>query len=367
MYSIIPILHHHADKDGLKKIVFQVIYNRVKIYHPTSFKVANFDGKVTGHPLANKINQQLNIKRVELESKLITLAGSGRTVNAAELKEIVSGVKKESNLFSDFVEQLIDELKGKLVEGRLRHYTVVKNKIEAMRPNTNLSDINTEMLQRLERSLRNDKLDTNTINSIMRTLKAILSRAAEKNKFDPKQIERYKPPKYIQKIPDYLTEDEMVAFEEIVKATRQPAHKLAGYYFLLGCYTGYRISDLKAFDYSKRVKVDKITLRAKKNGSIVSILIYPMLQRILDFVKDHPLTLSEPKVREYVKDLANLSGLGRKIKLHTARHSFAMMLVNRGFTIDEVAELLGDSKDVAKVYARITNTVIDNKVRALLH
>jgi site-specific recombinase XerD len=368
MYSVLPILHHHTDRHNHRKIIFQVIYNRTKVYQPTPFKIleTQFDGSVIGHPLAKKMNQQLNSKRIELESKLISLEGVGRKLNADELKEYLTGIHKDTGLFSDFVEQLNEDLKGKLSTGRLKRYTVIKNKITDFRPDTHLYEIDITFMDRFEKYLRSKKLDGNTINTLIKALKSILSKAGERKLFDPKQIAGYKVPAYTQKIPDYLTEDEMAAFEKVVAASNH-SYKLAGYYFLLGCFAGYRIGDLKAFDYSKRIKGDKILLRAKKNGNIVSILIYPMLQRVLDFVKDHPLKLSEQHTREYVKEIATIAGIGRKIKLHTARHSFAMMLINKGFTVDEVAELLGDSKDVAKVYARITNTVIDNKVRALLH
>jgi site-specific recombinase XerD len=71
-------------------------------------------------------------------------------------------------------------------------------------------------------------------------------------------------------------------------------------------------------------------------------------------------------MRKYVKELAMLAGLSRKIKVHTARHTFAIMLIEKGFSIDEVAQLLGDSRDIARIYARITNTHLHNKFKERL-
>jgi site-specific recombinase XerD len=121
------------------------------------------------------------------------------------------------------------------------------------------------------------------------------------------------------------------------------------------------------FDYDKAVHGNNLTLRAKKNGQIVSIDIYFKLEMILEYIKDHKLNISEQHFRKYVKHIVFLCNIKKDVTPHTGRHSFAMMLMNKGFTIDEVAELLGDSELIAKVYARITNEHLNKKVKERLN
>jgi site-specific recombinase XerD len=196
----------------------------------------------------------------------------------------------------------------------------------------------------------------------MKTLKTLLNRASEQGYLEKKNFEKYRIPKLVNSIPEFISESEMDALFLFSKSMKRPGHQLAVYYFLLSCYAGFRISDLKKFNYKQMVQNNTILIRAKKNGSIVSIPIYNKLNEILEEIKDKPLYLSEQKVREYVKEVAQFVGISRKIKIHTARHSFAMMMVNRGLSLDDVAELLGDSTTVAKVYARISNSRLKKEI-----
>jgi integrase len=147
---------------------------------------------------------------------------------------------------------------------------------------------------------------------------------------------------------------------------------MVGYYFLLSCLAGYRIGDLMRFDYNKSVHANgmhgnNLVLRAKKNGEVVSIDIYFKLEMVLEQIKDHKLQISETHFRKYLKGIISLCGIKKDVTPHSGRHSFAMMLMNKGFTIDEVAELLGDSELIAKVYARITNEQLNKKVKERLN
>jgi site-specific recombinase XerD len=196
----------------------------------------------------------------------------------------------------------------------------------------------------------------------MSIFKAILNRAATEDLIDLKQFANYKIPKYEQKLIEYLTEEEIREFTKIVDTIKRDSYKLAGNYFLLSCYTGYRISDAKRFDYGHMVQNDMLVLQTQKNNNIVSIPIHTRLKNVLEFVKQYPLKLSEQKTREYVKEVCKLAGIKKHVKFHTSRHSFAMLLMKNGFTIDETAHLLGDSIDVARIYAKIHNETLNKKI-----
>ena len=73
-------------------------------------------------------------------------------------------------------------------------------------------------------------------------------------------------------------------------------------------------------------------------------------------------SLCEPLIRLYVKSLAADAGINKDVIFHSSRHTFAMLLMSNGFTIDEASELLGDTPLVAKVYARIHNEQLDKKI-----
>jgi site-specific recombinase XerD len=363
-YSTSLIQNPYVDVKGLQKIHVRLIHNRTIVYAPTEFKVTakQFNGWITNHPNKDRMNTLLRKQLNEINNRLQDAMMFKKSFTKAELNTIVKGESKDT--LAAFIDKLIAD---KVVDhGTLRQYATIKNKIESYHADVKLSDITAVWMKQYERHLKTMKNpnSNNTINTNMKRLQGILTKAAERGLIDKKTSQGYTPPPYIQEIPEYLEQSEVAdIFDKIPEFPE--LHQTAGYYFLLGCRAGYRISDLKTFSFDK-VKGERIILRAKKNGKIASLLIYPELQKILDKVKDRPFSMAEETMRKYVKEICRAAGIKRNIKIHTARHTFGMMLADKGFSIDEIAELLGDTPRVARIYARISNSRLDKQVREKL-
>lgn len=361
-------LRNEADSKGLHQVRIRVIYNRAVIRVPVKLKVKpeNFDnGEITGMgKLTKAYNNVIHSKVNEIEA--ILLKAFAEDAPASKVKEQLTGEPATYLSLRSFVDKLIKDNQGKLSKGRLKHYNSVCNKIEGYFKNVKLSDIDDAWMTKYENKLREKGNGQNTINTNMKIIIAILH-AAEKKELIKYPLKAYKKPAYIQNIPEYLTEAEIEAFKKATDGCSNITMKTAGYYYLLGYYTGFRISDLQAFKYAERVKEDNILLRAKKNGQIVSIPLYGKLKEVLEVVKSLPFDMSEQAMREHVKTIAGIAGIKRKVKVHSSRHGFCVMLMQKGFTIDEVSELIGDSKDVARVYARVTNMQLSQRIKDKLN
>lgn len=371
-YSIKPILNNFETKDKQYAIIIQVIYNKVKVYTPSGYRVGKNEFKnslVVGRSNAKDINFNIKAKVSGIESRLIESLKFTEQINKEELKAIVEDKNfTPSKKLHDFVLEILRTYH--LSDGRSRHYLETSNKLTNFCPDLTLNKMDADFLRAFEAHLRiptKKQLirDNNTIQSIMKIVVSILNKAEKSRLIDYKQFDNYKVPKYTNKIPDYLTEDEINGLAKLIFEIEHKSLKNAGMYFLLSCYTGYRLSDSKLFDYEKMVTNDCITLRTKKNKQIVTIPIHERLRPVLDYVKDHPLQLSEQKLRLYVKELCEMKGI-RKVKFHAARHSWAMLLMNNGFSLDEVASTLGDSPEVARIYARVSNEQLSNKIKEKL-
>lgn len=376
-YSITPLLHFHKDKQGLHKIVIQVIYRRSKVYIGTDYRVKDnqFENtQVVNHPNSTKINANVRKQVADIESKILDALRDDATIK--NIKEVFKQTERKVTSISlyDYILELSDRYTGKLSHGTIRHYNSLAAKILSWFPEIKLDQVSVKWLETFEAKLREPKkkngteliMDSNTVNSNMKRLKSILNKASLEGLIKEEQFKRYKVPLYRQKLVEYLTEDELNKLTKLIKVIDKPGHRIAGWYFLLSCYTGWRISDVKRFDYDKMVSGDKVILRAKKNAQIVSIPVHSRLIPVLRFTKQHSFDLSEQKARMYIKELCSLAGIKKDISFHTGRHSFGMLLMANGFTIDEAAELLGDSSIVAKVYARVHNESLDKKIREKL-
>lgn len=347
MYSIAQILHPRKDKDGKQKIQIRIIYNRARVYLKTDFKTGSENVKINAI-----VKKQIS----EAEDRLLDAMRDGLTT--AGFKTLFKIEKARSVYLIDYIETLTDKLKGKLSEGTLRHYTSLGNKVGLVM----LSEINVPWLEKFEKSLR---LDPNTVFANMKRFKSILFKAAADGFIKEGQFRKYKVPPYKQKLVEYLTESEIEDFAKVVRAVKMKSKQIAGWYFLLSCYTGWRISDAKRFDKTK-IQGSNIVIRATKNKELVSFPIIPRLKEVLNFVVKNPFNIAEQAVREFVKEIAKDAGITKKVKYHTARHSFGNLLAVKGFDVKQIAEKMGDSELIAKIYIRVHNEPLNKLIRERL-
>lgn len=363
-YSIHTMLHNHLDKQGKQKLLVKVTYNRQHYYHPTEIKLSSdqfAEGMVVNHPNKTKMNSLIRSKISDLEEELLDLIRREQ-VTTEDLKRVVSGQKAVKDKFTTFIETYIDEVKGgKKADATIQVYQSLLDELVTYDPHLYFYKINVSWLNKYEQHQRS-LWENNTVHKKMKNIKGMLRRAAERGLIKTDRFQAYKVPVYEQPIPEYLEEDEIDRFKAVCDVIQRPMMKMSGYYFLLSCYAGYRISDFKKFRYEDMVSKNRILLKTKKNKRLVSIPIHRRLADILQFCRDTPFAISEQNMRDYVKDIAKMAGVERKIKVHTARHSFAMLLMDKGFDLEEVAELLGVTLKTASVYARISNKRLERKM-----
>lgn len=134
--------------------------------------------------------------------------------------------------------------------------------------------------------------------------------------------------------------------------------------FLVGCYTGLRISDYSRIeDFS--IDKELIKIRTQKTNKIISIPIHKNLRTLLDKTNVMNIKMSDQKLNGHIKELGLIAGITNEVKIskteggnintytykknerictHTARRSFATNLYLSGADIFVIKELLGHSK-----------------------
>lgn len=362
-YTIKPYLQPRANAQGYQKLGIRIVFNRLHAYASTDFKLLphQLQGReIVNHVHKNKITVMLNQQLIQIEQNLLDLMQFDK-VTLEMLQKAVHGEVISKKTLTEFITEYVREMHGKKAPDTIRVYEDVCRDIENYDPYLYFSKISVSWLNNFEQHLRTN-LHVNTVNKKMKNIKGFLKQAKNRGLIKEDKYITYKVPLYEQAIPEYLSEEEIIAFKKVCDAIQRPFMKMSGYYFLLSCYAGYRISDLKKFNYNKMVSNNRILLKAKKNKRIISIPIHSRLVEILDYCRNNPFSISEQNARDYVKDIAKLAGITRNIKVHTARHSFAMLLMDNGFDMEEVAELLGVTVKTAAVYAHISNKRLETKI-----
>ncbi len=163
----------------------------------------------------------------------------------------------------------------------------------------------------------------------------------------------------------YLNENELLAIAAL-DLTENPSLDKARDLFLMGCYTGLRISDYNNMQ-RHHIKGNMIDLYQSKTGGRVVIPIHPTVKAILAKYEGGKLPkLSDQKLNDYIKEVCQMAEIkehtekqqtkgGAKISTvlekwqmvssHTARRSFATNMIKQGVPMQTIMSITGHKKE----------------------
>jgi site-specific recombinase XerD len=150
--------------------------------------------------------------------------------------------------------------------------------------------------------------------------------------------------------------------------------------FLFCCYTGLAYADVYKLKRSEIIEgIDKekwVMIKRQKTDSPSRIPLLPIALGILEKYNHHPQcinrdrllpVLSNQKMNSYLKEIADLCGIGKSITFHLARHTFATTVtLTNGVPIESVSKMLGHRNiKTTQLYAKIVDKKISNDMRKL--
>ena len=135
--------------------------------------------------------------------------------------------------------------------------------------------------------------------------------------------------------------------------------------FVFQTYTCLSYSDLKEFD-SKMIQEVKgvnvyVGIRKKTNTTFTIPLLSPAVNILHKYDGILPV-ISNVKYNQYLKVVAQASGIDKPVSTHWARHTGATLLLNEGVPMQVVSKICGHSsaKITEQVYANLLDeTVVD--------
>lgn len=302
-----------------------------------------------------KIAQLIN----DLEADFLRQSIQGKSVTLSTVRRGVRG--QGSHTFNSFALEYIEYLGGKHQPGTIFNYQNEIDKLHEFDPDVSFEDIDNAYLKKYESWLRVKKLSENSIHKNWKILKAVFNAAIKDGITKNYPFLAYDNPKYESPKTIYLTESECDKIEEKLRLPMSDYMKRTGYYFLLGCYSALRFSDWKRFNQSM-ISDGRLILYAIKNGELVSMKIHARLQRILDVIKDMPPDFDNQKCNEYLKGIAKLAGIEKKISTHSGRHTFGYLCAKFGLSKGETAQLMGISERTVNVYYKLAGVDLNKAI-----
>lgn len=175
----------------------------------------------------------------------------------------------------------------------------------------------------------------------------------------------------------YLNESELIKIEKLDLSNSERLDK-ARDLFLIGCYTGLRVSDYNNIK-PHNIKGEFIDLYQSKTGGRVVIPIHKTVKAILKKYDDNtPPKMSDQKLNVYIKEVCQKAEIieqtekqqtkgGTKVVTvlqkwqlvtsHTARRSFATNMTRAGVPIQTIMKITGHQKETTFLkYVKLSNT-----------
>lgn len=369
--------------------------NRMKF--STGYKVSLSDWNVEkqrvktnkgGILIADQVNEHLSKLEIGVKKEYARLKAEGASINKEVLKEFLddlSGVKENQMAeerkkgFWEVYEEFLDlkERRVKLITLRAHKQTFsrlkefeseTKSKIE-------FESIDLQFYEVFTQFLRDNSYKPNTIGKHIKNLKVFMSYALLEDYTTNKRFKRTEFKVQSEQTPAiYLTEEEIEKIKELDLSYNSNWDR-ARDIFLIGCYTGQRVSDYNNLSSDNIVRINGnkyLKIRQKKTGEIVDVYIVPEVETILKkYGNKPPKRMPEQKLNKYIKDVGRLAGIDqpvikenarnkdlipkhRLITSHTARRSFCTNWYKRGRPIEQIMHFSGHkSEKEFKKYIRI--------------
>ena len=385
------IRDNRVRKDGTTSIEVVLTVNGERCAFSTGKKVksCNWDKnkqQVKGKDEeAQSLNNYLKAIKAKLYQKEAELLDRGFIITADLLRDAyfdkVESIKERS-LFEVFEEhnQEQEKMIGNGVSKATHWVSVYTIRLlrkfvqqKYKREDLYLRELNLNFIQSFHSFLRIDKgMAQNSSTKHLKLLKKIINLSVANSYMAFNPFSTYKVEREPVDI-DFLDEEEL---RKIINFdTPLPRLERAKDMFLFGCFTGLSYIDIKTLtpehfekDSAGRIWIKK---RRVKTGVLSRIPLLPIAKLILDKYKggEKLLPIQDPAdINKYLKDIAILCGINKRICFHTSRHTFASTVtLANNISLEVVSKMLGHTNTrMTAHYAKLIDKCIGEQMDKLM-
>jgi integrase len=337
-------------------------------------------------PDSEYINTQLSLIKTKINRAFLMLQIKEQVFTVEDIYTLYKGEKltrdyKVIEYFESYLERLkkLINIEIKQVTWNKHYYTLnhVKSFIgwKYKKKDISLKKLKMTFINDLEFYLKTEKGHQQiTINKIILRFRKSIKTAVTEGYIDKDPFSQYKHKKVKKKV-IFLSADELMRLEEFhfVQVRLQQVKDM----FIFCCYTGLPYREManlnakhiqKGFDGNLWINIER-----QKTEKSLSVPLLPKAKEILDKYKTEETLLpviSNQKFNSYLKEIADILGIEKRLTHHTARKTFAStVLLFNNVPMEIVAELLGHSsititeasygkvvqKNISKEMSRISN------------
>ncbi len=346
-------------------------------------------GKMKGNSEEARIfNRRLAEIKLKIERIYDDLEKNGQFISAQVLKSLYNGegTKQHSllELFRYHNNQIKSQIGNGYAERTLKRYETTLNHTEKFlshkyrRNDINLNELKYEFITEFEFYLKSEKkISHNTTMKYLRYFKKIVLIAVKNDWIQSDPFARYEM-HYNEVKKGYLTKEELQRlYNKDIQVERLDHVRDV---FLFCCYTGLSYVDVKkltsdniskGLDGEYWIFVDRTKTGASSNVPLLPIakVIIEKYSHYSEISADGSLlpVYTNQNMNAYLKELATICEINKKITFHMARHTFATTVtLSNGVAIETVGSMLGHKNlKTTQIYAKVVQEKVSQDMKKL--
>ncbi len=357
----------YVNRLNQQAVVIKLYKDKKYVQIPTGIRVFN--------------GENISIHTLEIIKKLLLQyefalyeyyeANNYPNLSLKDAKRILTSATMYSAKFVEFAKEYIEH--SNKADGTKRNYYSFIRDIENYSSDILVNDITYEYGQGFIQYLQNKGVSEQAINGKIQMLKTILTAAEKILKLEKSSIHNIVLNKIKSTKKPHLTQSELTKVEN-AKFKSKRDEKIRDI-FLASVYTGLRFSDVKTLNSSeiKNGWIEKQTQKTKVeiaipinvlfNGKMEGLITkYGTIENLVGSIGENGQFNAKLKK---IFDLCKLGDRGKTFTFHTARHTFATLLLEQGYSPVIIQKMLGHSnlKMTMNVYAAVTKNAIINDLK----
>lgn len=376
-------LRSYKTKDGKSPVLIRLYLNRERlIIGSTGLYVDekqwdNTKCRVKGRSTeANKLNEAL--ERIELDlMHLFRRYEFSESLSLDFIKAEYLGVNESNESFIAFFDSFLSQVKEEIgitrAQASYQKFTVLKKHFVSYlqkvykRKDLLLGELNFKIISGFEHYLLTvGKCQHNTVMRMMGNLKTITIRAFKSGLLKQDPYANYKI-QFNKTNRGFLSEAEIQTLmsKEFAISRLEVVRDI----FIFSCFTGLAYIDVAQLMPENIVEVNGrkwIMTKRQKTNVPSNILLLDVAEAIIKKYQGQdekgrvlPI-LTNQRMNSYLKEIADICGITKKLTFHLARHTFATLAISKGVPIESVSRMLGHTKiATTQIYAKILNTKIE--------
>lgn len=270
---------------------------------------------------------------------------------------------------SSFIGKEIEKERTDKEVSTVNLYRSTLQHLDAFRPGATFADVSFEFVQDFDRYLRRLKLADNTRAKYHTVLRKFILLAQKKRRRVPNPYEQFKV-RSVAVERTWLGVEEVDALVGLYRSGRLGDRmQRALRQFLFQVVASLRVSDIHRLT-REAVRGDMLVLMPKKGWRFRKIVSIPLSKLALDLIAEGGgsgeflfATQPDQTVNKYLKEIAAMAGIRKRMTTHVGRHTFGFLYLLMGGKVEELREIMGHSKlETTMIY---THTDHDRKVAGM--